>query len=198
MDFTAKPYLLVVTGRPGSGKTTFAKALSDEIFMPVISRDQIKEGYVHTFGKKHAELGDDTNKRVTDIFFDTLRYLTANKISVIAEAAFQHSIWSSMLEPFMEMTRIYLLICRVDGMTALDRFIKRGLENSLREYFHGDIGVGLARKGIEPKANPYEEPRLDAPTFIVDTSEAYVPSVQDLKRMILKEHKMTSRGDKNV
>jgi len=52
-----KPYLLVVTGRPGAGKTTFAKNLGNEIFMPVISRDQIKEGYVHTFGKRHTELG---------------------------------------------------------------------------------------------------------------------------------------------
>jgi adenylate kinase family enzyme len=57
-----KPYLLVVTGRPGSGKTTFAKELGSEISMPVISRDQIKEGYVHTFGKRHTELPEEANE----------------------------------------------------------------------------------------------------------------------------------------
>lgn len=36
-----KPYLIITTGRPGSGKTTFAKALSNELFMPVINRDQM-------------------------------------------------------------------------------------------------------------------------------------------------------------
>ena len=51
-----KPYLIAVTGRPGAGKSTFAHALGQRAFLPVISRDEIKEGYVHTFGKSHAEL----------------------------------------------------------------------------------------------------------------------------------------------
>jgi adenylate kinase family enzyme len=68
----SKPYLIVVTGRPGSGKTTFSKELGNEIFMPVISRDQIKEGYVRTFGKRHDELPEEANKTATEIFFDTL------------------------------------------------------------------------------------------------------------------------------
>ena len=44
-----KPCLIVVTGMPGAGKTTFSRALGEALFLPVISRDQIKEGYVHTF-----------------------------------------------------------------------------------------------------------------------------------------------------
>lgn len=83
-----KPYLLVVTGRPGSGKTTFAKEFGGEIFMPVISWDQIKEGYVHTFRKRHTELPEEVNKMATEIFFDTLMGLVTNNVSVIAEAAF--------------------------------------------------------------------------------------------------------------
>lgn len=183
----AKPYLLVVTGRPGSGKTTFARKLGNEIFMPTISRDQIKEGYVHTFGKRHAELPEDANKAATDIFFDTLKGLVANNVSVIAEAAFQHRIWSTMLEPFMGKARIYLLICRVDDKVALDRFVRRGLDNSLREYFHGDKGVDMARKGIELCVSPYEEPRLNAPTFYIDTSGEYSPSIRELGRKILEQ-----------
>lgn len=181
----AKPYLLVVTGRPGSGKTTFAKELGNKIFMPVISRDQIKEGYVHTFGKRHTELPEEANKTATEIFFDTLMGLVTNNVSVIAEAAFQHRIWSTMLERFMGMARVYLLICRVDDKVALDRFVRRGLDNALREYFHGDRGVDMARRGIELSVSPYEEPRLDVPTFYVDTSGEYSPSIKELGRKIL-------------
>jgi len=181
----AKPYLLVVTGRPGSGKTTFARALGDEIFMPVIGRDQIKEGYVHTFGKKHTELGVEANKAASDIFFDTLRVLIESNVSLIAEAAFQHKIWSFMLEPFLDKARIYLLICRVDAKTAQDRYIRRGLENRSREYFHGDTGVDMARKGMELTVSPYEEPRIDVPTFFVETSGTYAPPIQELGHMIL-------------
>ena len=183
----AKPYLLAVTGRPGSGKTTFAKKLGNEIYMPVISRDEIKEGYVHTFGRGHAELPKEANKTATGIFFDTLMELVANNVSVIAEAAFQHEIWSAMLEPFMGKARIYLLICKVDDRVALDRFVRRGLDRPLREYFHGGKEAGMAGRGTEWSAGPYEEPRLNAPTFYIDTSGEYSPSIEELGRKILGE-----------
>ena len=51
-----KPYLIVVTGRPGAGKSTFAHAFARSAFLPVVSRDEIKEGYVHTFGVRHDAL----------------------------------------------------------------------------------------------------------------------------------------------
>ena len=41
------PTLIVVTGRPGSGKTTLAHALAREIRCPAICRDEIKEGLAH-------------------------------------------------------------------------------------------------------------------------------------------------------
>ena len=174
-----KPYLLIVTGRPGSGKTTFAKALGCEFCMPVISRDEIKEGYVHTFGKSHAELPPETNRIATDIFFDTLMGLIANNVSVIAEAAFQHPLWSYKLDLFRDKSRIYLLICKAGDKVAYERFLNRGLGSPLREYFHGD-NMALS------VAAPYEEPNLDAPAFFIDTFGEYRPSVKELGRVILK------------
>lgn len=182
----SKPYLVIVTGRLGSGKTTFSKALSGEIFMPVISRDQIKEGYVQSFGKGHTELPQETNGLVTNLFFDTLKFLVTNHVSVIAEAAFQHKIWSSRLEWFMERARIYVLVCKVDAQVALDRFLKRGLNDPSREYFHGDKGIDMARKGMAVNVSPYEELHIDVPTFCVSTSGEYSPSVKELANEILK------------
>ena len=160
-----KPFLIIVSGRPGSGKTTFAKKLGAEIFMPVISRDEIKEGYVHSFGRKHSELSEKANKESTDIFFKILMELVNSNISVIAEAAFQHEIWSYYLNRFIDKTKMYLLICKPDEKIALERFINRGLNNPKREYFHGDKGVDLARQGVDLNISKYIEPHLDVPTF---------------------------------
>lgn len=180
LNYIEKPYLIVVTGRPGSGKTTFAQELSAEICMPLISRDQIKEGYVHTFGKSHIQLPQESNKIVTEIFFDTLNGLVTNNVSVIAEAAFQHGVWSRMLERFKGKARIYMLICKVDDRIALDRFVKRRLDTPSREYYHGDKIVG-------PDAIPYEEPHLDVPTFHIDTLGEYSPSIKALEKIILEQ-----------
>ena len=46
---TKKPKLVVVSGRPGAGKTTLAKKLGELIKLPVFCRDEFKEGYVSTF-----------------------------------------------------------------------------------------------------------------------------------------------------
>ena len=45
-----KPKCVIVAGRPGSGKNTLAVKLARALWMPVVSRDEIKEGYVNTFG----------------------------------------------------------------------------------------------------------------------------------------------------
>ena len=67
-----KPQCILVSGRPGSGKTTLAGELSRRLYLPKVSRDEIKEGYVNTFGVKHDRLPEDTNSRVNEVFFETV------------------------------------------------------------------------------------------------------------------------------
>ena len=88
-----KPKCIIVTGRPGLGKITLAKKLGERLCMPVISRDEIKEGYVNTYGVKQDQLPPDTNALVSNLFFEIVNQYLAGNISVIIEAAFQHKVW---------------------------------------------------------------------------------------------------------
>src|SRR5437660_11700440 len=77
-----KPKCIIITGQPGSGKTTLAKKLGERLWMPVISRDDIKEGYVNTYGVKHDQLPPDTNGLVSEWSFGIVNHYLAVHISV--------------------------------------------------------------------------------------------------------------------
>lgn len=54
-DLNNKPLLIVITGRPASGKTTLAHVLSKEVKFPLLSRDELKEGYINATGVHHNQ-----------------------------------------------------------------------------------------------------------------------------------------------
>lgn len=172
-----QPLLIVVTGRPGSGKTTLAHALVREIRCPCLCRDEFKEGLVNTAGSDHVALGKDANGEVYETFFQAMELLLHRGITLVAEAAFQHKLWAPKLEPLQTLCRLRIVVCTVDPRTARARFIERGLADSHRERFHGDRAVQAAREGVALPVGEYDPPRLAVPTLAVDTTDGYQPDL---------------------
>src|SRR5918992_3313752 len=97
------PTLVVVSGPPGSGKTTVAHELARSIPCPAVCRDEIKEGMVHAEGGDFQPApGDPLTRRTFATFFDVLRLLLDADVSVVAEAAFQDRLSRHGLEPLSE------------------------------------------------------------------------------------------------
>ncbi|MBN1346958.1 MAG: zeta toxin family protein [Phycisphaerae bacterium] len=180
-----EPKCIIVSGRPGSGKTTLAGELSRRLYLPKLSRDEIKEGYVSTFNVKHDRLPEDTNGKVNEVFFETTLYLLKGNVSVVIEAAFQHKLWCLVVPRIQEVARPYIVICELDAETSARRHLERGLEDPNREFFHGDRRVSLYREtGQFQPGGEYDAPHFDVPTLRVSTCDGYRPGLEKIEDFI--------------
>ena len=143
--------------------------------MPVISRDEIKEGYVNTCGVKHDQLPPNTNGLVSDFFFDIVNEYLARNISVVVEAAFQHQVWEPRIPKIVELASLWIVLCSVDGPVAERRRLQRGLENPHREFYHGTSSVAFGS---------YAEPKFDVPTIRVSTDGESVTAIDEIAKHI--------------
>lgn len=176
-----QPYCIIITGRPGSGKTTLAGELCKKLYMPKISRDEIKEGYVNTFGVKHDRLPEDTNEKVNHIFFETILMLLRGQVSIVVEAAFQHKLWDCIVPRIHAIARLYIIICEVSAELGAQRHLERGLANPRREFYHGDKRVAIFREtGKFEPGGEYMPPDYDVPTLHVSTVNGYAPALDKI------------------
>lgn len=182
---SSKPKCVIVTGRPGSGKTTLASKLGELLWMPVISRDAIKEGYVNTYGICHDQLPPNANATVSNFFFEIVNQYLAGKISIVIEAAFQHQLWAPRMPKLSELGDPYIVVCSVDATVAAYRHLQRGLDQPSREFYHGDARVAAYRQtGVMPPPDDYVAPDFNLPTVYVSTAEGYSPSLDQLVECI--------------
>jgi len=181
----SRPKCILITGRPGSGKTTLSAKLSERLYLPRLSRDRFKEGYVNTFNMKHDSLPKETNGIVNEVFFEVVITMLKGKVSLVIEAAFQHKNWNLVVPSILEIADLRILICDLDSETSARRHLERGLANPKREFYHGDKRVAVYRQtGHFAPGGKYDPPIYDVPTLCVNTKNGYDPGIEVIEKFI--------------
>ena len=127
--------VFVISGAAGSGKTTFGRALSARLGMPLIDLDEATLGVVHAFRVRHPEM-DEANAltavrhdRYLELQRETARVIASGS-SAIVTAPFTAEIaseerWRSWIAPFGDVP-VRLLWIAVTPEERLRRMRVRG------------------------------------------------------------------------
>jgi predicted kinase len=121
---------VVVSGAPGTGKTTVAELLAPQLKLPILSLDAIKEALGDSLG-----LGDGSwSDRIGDAAAEVLFRLAASIPSVVCEGWWRRERRERALREFTGWTEVF---CRCDPTVAAQRV--RARATRARHPIHRDV-----------------------------------------------------------
>lgn len=134
---------------------------------------------MNTLGEIHGP-AQDIQWQTYQAFFTAIQLLLKHRVTLVAEAAFQHDLWVPELERLRQIACIRIVICSIDPQLARARHIARGLADPGREHFHDDRALKAAREGRQLPLESYDPPNLQVPILNVDTTEGYKPAFESI------------------
>jgi predicted kinase len=128
--------VLLITGLPGSGKTTLARLLAQRYSVLLLSKDGVKEPLLDVLGAgdaAHSRLLSDASFAV---LFAVAREALAAGLDVIMEGNFRPGEHEEKLG-MLPAARIAQVLCRIDESARLARVARRE-QDAARHAGHGD------------------------------------------------------------
>ena len=154
--------LVLVTGLPGSGKTTLAVALARKLDLPLIGKDRYKEILFEVLGVGDMEWSRRIGQAAIALQYDAM--------STVRSAVVDSALWTGVSEPEVEALGLHLiqLHCRCPFEVARARYFDRVAAG---ERHAGHRDEEMTEDSYE-RFRPLVEPlRLRAPTVEVNTAE---------------------------
>jgi predicted kinase len=136
------PTIIIVTGRPAAGKSTFSKWLSQELKLPLVSKDSIRERLFDRLGWKDREWAQLLGKASIDMMFYFAQAELEVGHSIIMDNSFHPPVSTPRFQTLKEQyhAESIQIVCDSDQETLFQRFKLRA-DSGTRHPGHGDQDI---------------------------------------------------------
>jgi predicted kinase len=165
-------HLIIINGMPATGKTTIARSLSEQLNVPVIAKDTIKEFLFDTLGVKDRDWSRLLGGTSNDVLYLLADALLGGGQSIIMESSFERKFARSQIKTLIQtyhplVTEIY---CTTERTVRRKRFMERN-QSGKRHAGHLDHTNYLADTDEEP-IEKYSPLKFSAAQYIeIDTTD---------------------------
>lgn len=162
--------LIILTGLPGTGKSSILPLIASKCGVPYISKDDIKETIADTFGIGDRSLSIRYGEASFSILYRLVERNLAAGISIIAETYFHGIIAAENFKRIRsnQKCKLIQIVLTCEAKELLRRFRNRSFNNE-RHLIHNDEFVyGEIEKTIS--SGDYNGLRIKCPTVFVDTT----------------------------
>jgi predicted kinase len=171
MKHMQQPHLVLITGHPGTGKTTLGRYLSRELDLPFINKDGIKETLFDSVGWKDRAWSRHLGLASYDLLYYFVEALLGAGGSAVIESNFDPEIAGPKLAALQQRFDFAAvqIVCKTEGEVLLQRFKER-TESSSRHPGHVDsLNYDELRDRV---LNGHTAPLpLDGPVLEADTTD---------------------------
>jgi predicted kinase len=166
-----RPLLIIVAGPPSSGKTSIGRHIAQELGLPFVFKDGIKEMLFDTLGWSDKEWTEQLDRATYAILFHFMQVQLEAGLSFVIESDFkpdEHTAKLKELEHKFKFKPVQVQ-CQASDEVLLNRFKKRANSDDRHPGHMDHVNFDDFKKAL--KENTYEPLDIGGECLAVNTDD---------------------------